>query len=380
MTDTPTTADSATTPDMVRWAFRTILGHHDVADAVVQAHLRSFPSFEDLCEGLKNSEEFAITYGPRSVSRAGRTVDADEATLRRVIATLHRAFLRREVDPGEMTEGLALLDRAGGLAGVGELAALLAALRDFAAPVAGAAVPGQHRPQTALPAAPPAPWHFVGRQQEMEQLLRWFMGGQRRLFLSGAAGAGKTELAAEFGRRLAAAGAAGSLPGGLRLDHVIHLGPGTQPGEPPSARILRIAGLMDDTATLDESGVDDGLRRFLSHSNGLIILDDMETAAAAERLFVQVLAARGHHKVLYTHPAAHPSPLDPTLLVAGWRDDAEYAAFFALCANRYGVPSPGVGEYEMIARATGGLPGRLEAVFAARTQATGYAAAVAAAA
>ena len=58
--------DSLTTPEMVRWAFHTILGHYTVSDDVVMRHQQVFPHYQELCEGLKNSTEFAETYGPRS--------------------------------------------------------------------------------------------------------------------------------------------------------------------------------------------------------------------------------------------------------------------------------------------------------------------------
>lgn len=53
---------------MVHWAFSTILGHPTVTDDVVRHHQEGFPRFHDLCEGLKNSAEFAVSYGPRSGS------------------------------------------------------------------------------------------------------------------------------------------------------------------------------------------------------------------------------------------------------------------------------------------------------------------------
>lgn len=66
MTEAPIRPDSPTTPEMVRWAFLTILGHHVVSDPVIEAHQRVFPRFKELCEGIKDSEEFARVYGPRS--------------------------------------------------------------------------------------------------------------------------------------------------------------------------------------------------------------------------------------------------------------------------------------------------------------------------
>ena len=139
MTEVPITPDSPTTPDMVRWAFRTILNHHDVADPVIELHLREFPRFADLCEGLKKSEEFALIYRPPTASPAASPAasptaspaaspDAesiDEDGLRTIIASLYRAFLGREADPVGMAHNLALLRQAGGLAGVGQLASLL---------------------------------------------------------------------------------------------------------------------------------------------------------------------------------------------------------------------------------------------------------------
>ncbi len=66
LTDQNLRPDSATTPEMVRWAFHTILGHYSVSDHVVEVHQRIFPTFHQLCEGIKDSAEFAATYGPRS--------------------------------------------------------------------------------------------------------------------------------------------------------------------------------------------------------------------------------------------------------------------------------------------------------------------------
>ena len=237
--------------------------------------------------------------------------------------------------------------------------------------------PGDHAMRVALPAAPPPPWGFVGRGQELARLLQWFTGDpRRRLFLSGPAGVGKTTLALEFGRRLTAAGAAPMLPGGGRLDHVIHLAP--DPSSSQAARILRLAGALDDApGGMEDAALDARLHRLLSNSSGLIIVDDADTAAAAERLFVHVLAARGNNRLLYTSPAAHASPLDQALEVVGFSDDADYAAISAQCAERFGVPAPEAREFAMLARATDGLPGRMEAVFRARAGTDSYAQAVA---
>jgi len=50
---------------MVCWGFLTILGRPIDDEAAILDHQRLFPTFRLLCEGLKNSIEFSLIYGPR---------------------------------------------------------------------------------------------------------------------------------------------------------------------------------------------------------------------------------------------------------------------------------------------------------------------------
>lgn len=228
----------------------------------------------------------------------------------------------------------------------------------------------------ALPARPPAPWSFVGRDQHMAALLQWFtQDGTRRLYLRGPDGAGRTMLAAEFGRRLAAAGQGILLPGGARLNHVIFVG-GDAPddGAGPAARILGLSGwaqgLIDDPAVIDHE-----MTGFLAASNGLIILDGRYDAD--QRLLIQILAAKRHNKVLYAHAPGQMSALDQSIEVAGFGEEAEYEAFLEGCAARFGTAAPTKAEYEAIARWSHGLPGRIEGLFGLRRGTGNFAEAIA---
>ncbi|MBC7432363.1 MAG: hypothetical protein H7345_09885 [Rubritepida sp.] len=124
MTETSIRPDSPTSAEMVRWAFRTILGHHGVSADVVRFHQQAFPRFDQLCEGLKDSNEFAATYGPRADRPAPPPSAAVEADLRTAITSLYRAYLHREPDASGMADNLAVLRQMGGLAGVGHLASV----------------------------------------------------------------------------------------------------------------------------------------------------------------------------------------------------------------------------------------------------------------
>lgn len=122
MTDLSTRPDSVTSPEMVRWAFRTILGHHVVSDDVVRRHQQAFPRFDQLCEALKDSNEFAVLYGPRSAPQPPGRADASDADLRTIITSLYRAYLHRAPDAVGLAHNLALLKQMNGLSGVGDLA------------------------------------------------------------------------------------------------------------------------------------------------------------------------------------------------------------------------------------------------------------------
>ena len=50
---------------MVRWAFLTILGRPIEDEDGIRSHQEMFPTFELLCEGMKDSVEFSLIYGPR---------------------------------------------------------------------------------------------------------------------------------------------------------------------------------------------------------------------------------------------------------------------------------------------------------------------------
>ena len=57
--------DSPTTPEMVRWAFLTILGRPIEDEEGIRQHQQLFPTLRLLCEGLKDSVEFSLVFGPR---------------------------------------------------------------------------------------------------------------------------------------------------------------------------------------------------------------------------------------------------------------------------------------------------------------------------
>jgi FkbM family methyltransferase len=95
--------DSPTTPEMVRWAFHTILGHYVVSDEIVGSHQALFPRFRDLCEGLKNSNEFATSYGPRS---GGVLLRTEELAL-----VVEMAIPQLPAEPGWYTDFLGVRTR-----------------------------------------------------------------------------------------------------------------------------------------------------------------------------------------------------------------------------------------------------------------------------
>lgn len=359
---------------MVRWAFATILGHHVVPDEVVLSHQQAFPSFAALCDGLRDCDEFTANYAARSAQLGTTTIGLAQ---QKVVASLYRTYRQREPEPRELADTLALLEQMGGLDGVGDLAVVVAQI--LGNPM------GNARVRTALPERPPAPWRFVGREQHIAELLHWFTRGeQSSLFLCGPDGAGRTTLAAEFGRRLAGAGDSVILPGGARLDHVIFVGSegpdmgGTTAAMRRSARILKLSGWSGERdLPEDDVAIDAKMKAFLAASNGLIILDDQTQASQAdEQLLVQVLGSKRHNRLLYTHAPGNGSGLNRTIQVAGFSEDREYEAFLAGCAARFDTPTPAPAEYEAIARWSHGLPHRIETLFEVRRGTESFAQAI----
>lgn len=350
---------------MVRWAFHTILGHYVVSQAAIEYHQKHFPRFALLCEGLKNSNEFASNYAGRSVQLAAVLPDA---AMRTIVTSLYRHHLHHDPDTAALNDACALLKQMGGLEAVAQFSAVFAKVLGHSRPGAS-----DNALRAVLPEQPAAPWRFVGREREMAGLLDWFMRGERRrLFLEGPDGAGRTTLAVEFGRRLAAAGRSVILPGGARLDHVIFVtGNGPDATARPTRRILEVNGWVgDQNHTHDEASI----TKFLASSSGLIILDGQD--AAEDELLVQMLAANRHHRVLYTHAPGHNSAQDHSIQVAGFGEDAEYDAFLAVCAACFGTEVPAPAEHEAIARWSHGLPRRIERLFEVRRRAASFAQAI----
>jgi len=353
--------DSPTSPEMVRWAFLTILGREAGSDDHIHHHQVTFPTFRDLCNGLKDSAEFAMLFTARAAELSVLWPEHSHPTLKAISNSLYTARMGREPDKGEMTDCLVALRRFGGLAGVGPLAVIQSAVLPTP----------DGRFRATLPARPPAPWRLVGRDRQMSALMFWLLKGEgRRMFLDGAEGAGRATLAAEFGRRLTSAAGCGVLPGHTALDHILFVPAHSPDGavdDPLAARIARAAGLEAGQGTAE-----DALGRFLDASNGLIIIDGPTDGPADEWLHARVLGAPGENKLLYTRAPPHRSVLDAVIEVPGFSDDAEYQEIFDLCAVRLGVPVPGPDEFAAIARWTRGLPARIERLFERRQGTTGF--------
>ena len=366
----PVGPDSPTSPEMVRWAFLAILGRPADTDYVVEFHQRIFPRFEDLCNGLKDSQEFAMLRAARAAELSVLMPELSDPALKTVAASLCHAMLGRGPDDGEMTTCLVALRQVGGLAGVGRLAAIQAAV--LGGPQSGLRV--------ALPPRPPAPWRFVGRDRQMAALMYWFVQAEaRRLFLEGPDGAGRAALASEFGRRLQSAGGRAVMPGFAGLNHILFVASDTGLAGPDHAgemfsRILNAAGLRDATSQADGlDALDAQLTGFLDTSNGLIIIDGPTDTEFDERLHVKALSSRGQSMLLYTHAPPNHSALEPSIPVAGFSEDDEYRAFFGTCAAQFGTPAPRPEEYEAIARWSHGLPRRIETLFERRRVAGSFA-------
>jgi predicted ATPase/DNA-binding SARP family transcriptional activator len=148
-------------------------------------------------------------------------------------AGLRRALRRLGVDPGE------------------EVAALAAAMdrRD----------PTLTPPAAALP-APVS--RFIGRRRELEHLAH-LLGRHRLLTLLGPGGCGKTRLALELCRDMAAAH-----PDGV---HVVELAGLTAP-DAVAARVAAVIGVREQPA----EPVDATLSAYLRHSRALVVLDNCE--------------------------------------------------------------------------------------------------------
>ena len=365
--------DSLTTAEMVEWAFLTILGRPAGSDYVIEFHQRTFPRFEDLCNGLKDSLEFDMRRSARAAELSLVMPEFSEPVLKTVATSLGQALLGRAPNDSEMTANLVALRQVGGLAGVGRLATIQAAVLSPPAAV-----------RVALPPRPVAPWRFIGREAQMSALMHWFIQAEaRRLFLEGPAGTGRAALAAEFGRRLQAAAGRSVMPGSGALAHILFVE--AEPdlaGEDYAcrmfARILTAAGMRDGAAPPEGlEAMEAALSGFFEASQGLIIIDGPTDPAFDEILHVKALGSRGHNLLLYTRAPSQSMPLEPSILVSGFTEDAEYRAFFESCAERFVTEVPVPEEYEAIARWSHGLPRRIEALFERRRVAASFAGAMA---
>ena len=218
-----------------------------------------------------------------------------------------------------------------------------------------------------FPPSPATMKSFIGRASLIETLWSWFIfGDQRRLYLHGPGGSGKTTLAFEFARMLAETGQHIQSPSGESLDYVIfisgketELNPYTGKQEvfalrqfenarEQYAQLLYHSGLLDqeEIATADENKLDLLLDDLFSNFSGLIVIDDIDALSrkkldtGEETLFTKAILAKKRTRILYTLRFPPPYAIKSALEVSGLDEKSELMPFVEVCSIQFGIPMP----------------------------------------
>lgn len=244
-----------------------------------------------------------------------------------------------------------------------------------------------------FPPSPSTMKSFIGRAGLIEKLWDWFIfGDQRRLYLHGPGGSGKTTLAFEFARMLAETGQHIQSPSGDHLDYVIfisgketELNPYTGKQEvfalrqfenarEQYAQLLYHSGLLDqeEIATADEAKLDLLLDDLFSNFSGLIVIDDIDALSrkkldtGEETLFTKAILAKKRTRILYTLRFPPPHAIKSALEVPGLDENAELMPFIELCSTQFNIPRPQSKDMPRLKEKTSSLPLLVETVLGLR--------------
>ena len=276
------------------------------------------------------------------------------------------------------------------------LALLYSRRDDYRLSVRRESGPSVHR---SLPPSPATLHDFVGRNDLMQQLWRWFIfSDQPRVYLHGPGGSGKSTMAYEFAKTVADEAGVIGFPHGQPLDYVLYLSGkenelNTSTGRQQKyelsdfndansqyAQILCHAGMAsgEEIFRLGHEDIERKLEELFNEFSGLIVIDDIDSLSrrnidtGEENLFLQAVRSRRKTKILYTLRYVPPYALRSAIQVPGLNFEEEVPDFVAACCKQFRTPEPQVQELPQLQQRTSGLPLLIETIVGLRRDCSNY--------
>jgi len=207
---------------------------------------------------------------------------------------------------------------------------------------------------------------FVGRMSTIDAIFEWLkMRDEPRSFLYGKGGSGKTTIAYEVAKTLAAHGKAFAINGGEILDNVMFVSAKQQSLNPQTGTIDAFVGqefsnerelyqtlltrggwTSNNLESLTLEHLKKEVREFFDLTSNFIVIDDVDTLttsgteAGFDFLHGVLWRANRRSKVLYTLRNVGAHSIANSIEVPGLSLGGEYEEFVTVCAQQFKAPQP----------------------------------------
>lgn len=221
-------------------------------------------------------------------------------------------------------------------------------------------------PKASLPPTPATIKEFVGRIDVLDRLFTWFnVDDDPRCFLYGRGGSGKSTIAFEFAKLVAAGAGYALFSNDNGLDRVVFLSAKENYFNPYAGRTENFRGtdfstaeemyrailtLSDwaerDIGSLDESALREAISDLFRREQLLLVLDDIDTLIlkkldpGMDFLYRVVARSPTRSKILYTQRSVPTQSIQSAIEVPGLQRPGEYEEFVTQCVHQFKVPKP----------------------------------------
>lgn len=257
--------------------------------------------------------------------------------------------------------------------------------------------------ESALPGSPATINEFVGRFEVVEKVADWLTTSREsRLFLWGHGGSGKSTIAYECAKIIAATGKSVKNKVGKTFDRVVYLTAKQKFLDPYSAKIQdygetdfqnamelykKILTLSrwqsaEEIEKLSEDQVLNDLEELFNIETQFIIIDDIDTLAGLnedfgmEQLFGITARCQSGTKILYTQRNLPVYARKSSVEIPGLSEEEELPNFISLCSKQFNVPMPTKDEQSKIALLSERRPLAVETIMGLRRMSENYDAAM----